>query len=144
MATRRAKPKSKPKSRLSPVARETRASQSTEITEADVNAAVSIIQRDYWQDVHYVGDDIKERIERGEISDDDSFREQVEQAVDGTQRVIYTWQSKLGMLATNHPDAYTEATGEPPVSGNDIDWARMMFYAMLEDVLAYIGSVDFE
>lgn len=139
MAARR-----KSKSKLSPIARETRASRPTEITEDDVNAAVSIIQRDYWQDVHYVGDDIKERIERGEISDEESFREQVEQAVDGTQRVLYTFQNKLGMLATNHPDAYSEATGEAPVSGQDIDWARMMFYAMLEDVLAYIGTVDFD
>lgn len=139
MAARR-----KSKSKLSPVARETRASRSTEITEADVNAAVSIIQRDYWQDVHSVGDEIKEQIENGEISDDDSFRERTEQAVEGTQRVIYTWQSKLGMISTNHPDAYTEATGEAPCHRQDIDWMKMMFYAMLEDVLAYIGSPDFD
>src|SRR5882672_10921574 len=77
IAELRAKLKNKPKSRLSPVARETRASERTQVTEDDVKAAFDIINRDYWQDVHYLGDNLKEEIEKGEITDEDTFRERL-------------------------------------------------------------------
>lgn len=138
MAARRKSPK---KSRLSPVARETRASQRSEVTEDDVKAAFDIIHRDYWQDVHYLGDLLKEEIEKGEITDEDTFRERLNQAVDGSQRVIYTWQAKLGMLCTNNEDAYQEMGFD---FSDGIDWSKMMFCAMEQDLQSYIGAVDFD
>lgn len=138
MATRR-----KSKSKLSPVARETRASRDTRITDEDVNAAFSIIVRDYWQDVHGIGDELKEQIESGEIDSEDKFDTYARQSVDGAARVIYTHQAKLGLCCTNNPDAYAEY-GEVPLTGGGIDWTVMMYSAMLQDVLEYVGSVDFD
>lgn len=80
MAARRKAPK---KSRLSPVARETRASERSDVvTEDDVKAAFDIINRDYWQDVHYLGDILKDEIEKGEITDEDTLSQRLNQAVD--------------------------------------------------------------
>lgn len=135
MATR----KRKTAARLSPVARETRASRSEQVTEEDVKAAFAIINRDYWQDVHSVGDDLKEQIERGEITDGDQFLERLSEAVDGSARVIYTFQAKLGLLCTNNPDAYEDV--DPDMK---LDWSKMMFFAMEQDVSSYVGAVDFD
>ena len=42
---------------------------SDRVTEEDVNAAVSIIQRDYYQDVRDLGDSLKDEIKSGDIAD---------------------------------------------------------------------------
>lgn len=143
IAELRAKLKNKPKSRLSPVARETRASERTEVTEDDVKAAVSVIQREYYQDVHYVGDELKEQIERGEISDEETFSDRLAEAVDNTQRVIYTWQSKLGLLVSENADAYVDEIGEYPIEDGTPNYMALMSMAMQADVRRYIGDVEF-
>lgn len=58
-----------------------------------------------------------------------------------SQRVIYPWQAKLGMLCTNNEDAYLELGFD---FSDGIDWSKMMFCAMEQDVQSYIGDVDFD
>lgn len=135
MATR----KKKSKSRLSPVARETRAGQRSRITEDDVKAAVDILYRDYYQDVHGIGDEIKSAIESGEISTDDQLQDRINQEVDGSQRVIYTFQARCGLLVSENDEAYEDQFGDkaPTVEAQ-------MSVAMMEDIRSYIGAVDFD
>lgn len=134
MATRRAKPKSKSK----PEPR--REARSTKITEEDVNAAVSIIQRDYYQDVKGIADDIRDAVfQRREITNENQLEEYLQQTVDGSARVIYTFQSKLGLLVTKNDEAYEDEFGEKPR-----DIAAQMAYAMLVDVREELGEIEFE
>lgn len=121
-------------------ARATAKPKSDTITEEDVQAAFDILNKDYWNDVRGVAKDIEEHVKSGEITDQDKLEELLNQFVEGTQRVIYTFQSKVGMLCTNNPDAY-EAFGVD--MSNGIDWSKMMFCAMLEDVRAQLPEFDF-
>jgi hypothetical protein len=125
-------------SRKSPARRS--APKSDRITDEDVEAAVDIIRKDYWQDVRWIGDDLKEQVKRGEITNTEEFEERLLQEVDGSARVIYTFQNKLGLLASNNPDAYVEEFGEAPVVDNEINWAAMMNMALLADVRGYLGD----
>ena len=105
--------------------------------EALVKAAVDIINRDYWDDVRGVTDDLVARVKDGEIKDRDGLQEALHEAIDGTQRVIYTWQARLGLLATNNLDAWEESFGEPPDSPE-----KQMFAAMEADVQAQLDADD--
>lgn len=135
MATR----KKKSASRLRPVARETRASERKRITEDDVKAAVDILSRDYYQDVHGIGDEIKDAIESSEISTDDQLHDRINQEVDSSQRVIYTFQARCGLLVTNNDEAYENEFGDKPPTVE-----AQMAYAMTVDIREYIGDVDFD
>jgi len=109
------------------------------ITEEDVSAAVAIIQRDYYQDVKGIADDIRRAVKDGEITDQEGLEERINQDVDGSARVIYTFQSKLGLLVTSNDEAYEEEFGEKPK-----DIAVQMAYAMIQDVREELGDVDFD
>lgn len=111
------------------------------ITEEDVQAAFDILNKDYWNDVHGVVEDLEEHVKSGEITDQDKLEELLNQFVEGTQRVIYTFQAKVGMLCTNNPDAYQEF-GFDMSAG--IEWEKLMFCAMVEDVRAACPDFDFE
>lgn len=113
--------------------------KSDQITEEDVNAAVSIIQRDYYQDVKGIADEIRQAIKDGEITDVDQLDERLQQEVDGSGRVIYTFQSKLGLLVTSNDEAYEEEFGEKPR-----DIAAQMAYALLQDVREELSDIEFE
>lgn len=113
--------------------------KSDQITEEDVNAAVSIIQRDYYQDVKGIAEDILRAIKDGEITDVEQLEERLQQDVDGSARVIYTFQSKLGLLVTSNDEAYEEEFGEKPQ-----DIAAQMAYAMLVDVREELGEIEFD
>jgi hypothetical protein len=106
------------------------------ITDEDVNAAVSIIQRDYYQDVRDLGDSIKAEVRAGDIDNEEQLDERVHEDVDGAARVIYTWQAKLGMLVTDNEDAWEEFGYESPTV------EQKMFCAMKQDVMEYIGDFD--
>ncbi len=109
------------------------------ITEEDVNAAVSVIQRDYYQDVRGIADDVEKAIKDGEIRDDEKLTEYIESSVDGSARVIYTFQSQLGLLVSGNSDAYEEEFGEAPP-----DIMRAMYMAMVADVREAVGDVEFD
>lgn len=114
------------------------APKSDRITDADVNAAVTIITRDYIQDVQGIAEDILKDVKSGEISDDEALEERINQEVDGSARVIYTWQSRLGLLASRHYDAYEEEYGEATT-----DVAKLMYAAMVQDLREELGDVEF-
>ena len=114
-------------------------SKSDVITEEDVNAAVAIIQRDYYQDVQGIADDILAAVKSGEITDQEGLEERLQQDVDGSARVIYTFQSKLGLLVCKNDEAYEEEFGEKPA-----DVAVQMAYAMIVDVREALGDIEFE
>jgi hypothetical protein len=67
--------------------------------------------------------------------DVDDFSEALHEAVDGTGRIIYTFQAKCGLLVSDNADAYVEEFGEAPVEGGDIKWEAMAFAAMEQDVI---------
>ncbi len=113
------------------------------ITEEDVKAAVDVISSDYWQDVRECAADFVEQFKKGEFKDEVDYREQLEQYVDGSQRVIYTYWAKLGLLVTNSADAYEDQMVEPP-TGDSSGISKQMYFAFLEDITNAIGSdIDF-
>jgi hypothetical protein len=114
------------------------------ITEEDVKAAVDVISSEYWQEVRECAQDFIERFNKGEFRDEEDYREQLEQYVDGSQRVIYTYWARLGLLATNSAEAYEEETGEVP-AGDSAGISRQMYFAFRQDILNNIGSdIDFD
>jgi hypothetical protein len=98
-------------------------------TEEQVKAAVSVIQRDYYADVSGVADELKGLIKSKALMSREQVDEWLHETIDGQQRVIYTWQARLGMLVTDNEGAYQDDTGEPPPSVE-----AAMFMAMKKDV----------
>ncbi len=108
----------------------------TRITDEDVNAAVRVIRMDYQQDVRELADSLREEVKRGEIDDVDELNERIEQDVDGSARVIYTLQNKLGLLASDNEDAWEEMGFENPTE------QQRMYCAMVEDVREELGDLE--
>jgi hypothetical protein len=99
--------------------------------EPAVRDAVSVIRRDYYADVAAVADSVEERM-RSEADVMDIIHEEV----DASQRVMYTWQARLGLLASENEDAYFEEFEEEgAVHDGGIDYSRLMFAAMERDVI---------
>lgn len=132
----------KPDARSSRHAARTAFRDTDKIDEEDVQAAVSIINRDYMDDVRGVADDLKRAIKDGEIDSPTDADEWLHQTLDGHARVIYTFQSKLGLISSDNADAAVEDTGEVPMQNGEINWAAMMYYAMATDVRDYLGDFD--
>jgi hypothetical protein len=125
-------------------AKPTRSAAPKKISEEDVKAACDVISSEYWQDVRECAADFVEQFHKGEFKDEEDYREQLEQYVDGSQRVIYTYWARLGLLATNSSNAYEEATGEAP-TGDSAGISTQMAYAFGEDIKNAIGSdIDFD
>jgi hypothetical protein len=62
------------------------------------------------------------------VSDEEGFREYLEQSVDGCQEVIYTFQAKLALLSSNNEDAMSEELGEEGTV------EQRAYFAILADV----------
>lgn len=102
-----------------------------------VDDAISVISRDYFDDVRAIATELaKEHIdpETLEPKDDSDLNDVLHEAVDGTQRVIYTWQARLGMLVTDNPDAWGDTY--PTVE-------QQMFCAMEADIRDYLSNEYF-
>jgi hypothetical protein len=99
-----------------------------------VELGVDLINKDYWADVRGVAKDLLRQIKDGEIKTREGLDDALNQDIDSTQRVIYTFEAKLGMLATNNPDAWEEFGFEHPTV------EQMMFCAMKEDVTAQLQA----
>ena len=105
--------------------------------------AVNIINRDYLEDVHGVGDDIIRAAKEGEITDRDDFETYLHESIDSQQRVIYTFQAKLGLLVSDNASAGLE-DGIVELSGDTIPWEQLMYAAMERDVLEYLDHMGFD
>lgn len=104
-----------------------------EVTDEDVKAAINILTHDYNNDVRGVAQDLAQRMKDGEV---DEFSDALHEAVDGTQRVIYTFQAKLGVILSDNSDRYFEEFGEEGACSKDgIAWERLCFVAMEQDVV---------
>jgi len=125
-------------------AKPTRSSAPKRITDDDVKAAVDVISSEYWQDVRECAADFVEQFQKGEFKNEEDYREQLEQYVDGSARVIYTYWARLGLLATNSANAMEEETGETP-TGDSAGISKQMYFAFLQDIQSAIGSdIDFD
>ena len=104
-----------------------------EITDADVKAAIHILTMDYYNDCRSVAQDLAQRMKDGEIEE---FGDALHEAVDSTQRVIYTFQAKLGVILSDNGDHYLDEFGtDGVVEDGQIKWERLCFVAMEQDVL---------
>lgn len=115
-------------------ARATAKPKSDTITEEDVQAAFNVINKDYWNDVRGIAEDLYRELRSGELSRDD-IDERIHELVEGSARVIYTFQAKLGMLCTNNADAYEELGVD---LSEGIDWSKLMACSMIEDVRSHL------
>ena len=111
-------------------------------TDREVDEAVSVIKRSYYADVKDLADSLRKEIDDGEIEDEDDLTERISEDVDGSARVIYTFQNKLGLLASDNEDAYVESHAELPTDGDSINWAALMAAAMEQDVRDELGDFD--
>jgi len=88
-----------------------------------------VIERDYWDDVRGIREEMKRAVKDGEVSDEDEFRDHLHEQVDGHQRVIYTHQARVGLCCSSHPDAAEDEMGEPAR-----DVSAQMYWALMADV----------
>jgi len=110
----------------------------TEVTERQVQDAVAVITRDYYNDVADLGDQLIDDIKNGEIPGPNDFSDALHEMVDGTQRVIYTWQARLGLIASENHDAYfEEGIGDLDCS-ESVPHEVLMFYALQQDIVEYM------
>jgi hypothetical protein len=102
----------------------------------NVPTAMDVLRRDYVEDVDGLAKDLKRQIDEGEITDAEELSDRMHEAVDGTQRVIYTAQAQLGLVFSNNSSAYADEMGEEGlVRDGDVNWSGMMFMAMQQDVI---------
>jgi hypothetical protein len=119
--------------------RRSKAAEAT-VTERDVQDAVAVITRDYYSDVADHGDDLIARIKSGDITDPSDFSDILHQDIDGAARVIYTWQARLGLIASENHDAYFEEGIGDLDCRDSVPYEVLMFYAMQQDVIEYMAT----
>lgn len=100
------------------------------MTNITVDEAVSVIRRDYYQDVLSMAKDLATRMKAGEV---DEFSDTLHEDCDGCQRVIYTCQAKLGLLASDNEDAATDALGEEEAKALTVE--QRMYFALQADIV---------
>lgn len=105
-----------------------------EVTEEDCKAATIILEQDYENDVRSAARAVADRLKHGDHHDEAS--EVINEVIDGTARVTYTWQAKLGVILSTHGDYYLEEFGtEGAIENGRINWERLCFVAMEQDVI---------
>lgn len=116
--------------------KKTAARKSTEpprVTEEEVDEALRVLRRDYYQDVRSVGNELARQIKDKEITTREEFYDRLPQAVADTQRIIYTFQARIGLLCTEYPDEFEEEYGDKPESPE-----QALQAAMERDVREYM------
>ena len=91
-----------------------------------VDEAVSAIRRDYYSDVLAMAKDLAERMKAGDVED---FEDALHEDCDGCARVIYTFQAKLGLLASDNEDAWEDVD-----SGAVLTPEQRMYFALQADI----------
>jgi hypothetical protein len=114
------------------------------ITEEQHDDAMRVLRAEYYQGVRGIAADLDERVQNGEIKSQDEWSEAMHQAIDGSYWVIYTHANFQVLMCSDHHDAYSEDFGEPPVSGNDINWASLAYAAMARDVQETADEPDWD
>lgn len=105
------------------------------MSEITVDEAVSAIRRDYYRDVLSMAKDLAERMKAGEVDD---LSDALHEDCDGCARVIYTFQAKLGLLASDNEDAWEDA-------GDDVtDPSVRMYYALQADITERLDAAGID
>lgn len=106
----------------------------------DRDTALTVLRRDYYQDVRGVAEEMRERILSGEIGSPEALHDAVNESVDGHQRVIYPALAREAIVLSDNRDAYEEygtIADLPPAT-----WAEVMAHtAMRQDVVECMASV---
>lgn len=105
--------------------------------EPTVDDAFRILNRDYWDDVRGVVDEMKRAIRDHEVTSEEELYDYLCEHTEGHQRVIYTFQARWGLCCSDNPDAYEEETGEKPASVE-----AQMLVAFQADIRARLSSYD--
>lgn len=114
-----------------------------EIDERTISDALSIIQRDYWNVVDGITDNLRDAVKNGEVSDVDGAETWLHETVDGHQYVIYTHLNFRVLQFSDNRDALSDELGaELLLKDGDVNWAGMTYMALLADVRDRLGDLD--
>jgi len=102
-----------------------------------VDDALSVLNRDYFDDVRGIAEDCKRAVKDDKVSNDEELSDYLHQSIDGHERVIYAYQARIGLVCTDSVDAYEDETGEKPPSPE-----VQMFWALMQDVRDRLGDFD--
>ena len=107
-----------------------------------VEQAMSILRREYWEHVHSLADDLRDAVKDGEVSNADEALEYVEQSVDGSRWVIYTYLNMRVLMFSDHENAAADELGpDGLVTDGNVHWAGMAYMALRADVLDALGDL---
>ncbi len=104
----------------------------TNAKEITVDEAVSAIRADYYGDVRDMAKNLAERMKAGDVED---FSDALHDAVDDCQRCIYTFQAKLGLLASDNEDAMEEELGDDNGTPE-----QRMYWALRADIVEHLEA----
>jgi hypothetical protein len=110
------------------------------ITEAEHDDAMRVLRAEYYQGVRTLAETVASLVKDEGMDESDALH----QTVDGSYWVIYTHANFQVLMCSDHHDAYSEDFGEPPVSGNDINWAALAYAAMARDVSEQVDAEGLE
>lgn len=111
--------------------------------EEKLEDARRILRADYWNDVRSVVSDITAEIENGELTDREAVYDRLDDLVDGSHRVTYTYAAMEGVTASHNDSAYEQEFGsDGMVEDGQIRWDRLCWAAMRQDVLDTLGDID--
>jgi hypothetical protein len=99
------------------------------ITEEQHDDAMRVLRAEYWQGVRGIAQSVADRVKEGEEESD-----VIHEEVDGSYWVIYTHANFQVLMCSDHHDAYSEDFGEPPVTGDTVNWAALAYAALARDV----------
>lgn len=114
-----------------------------EIDERTISDALSILQRDYWNVVCGIAEDLRDAVKSGEVSDVEEAETWLHETVDGHQYVIYTHLNFRVLQFADNRDALSDELGaECLLRDGNVNWAGMAYMALLADVRDRLGDLD--
>ena len=99
----------------------------------DIDKSKGEIQRDYYDAVNGIVDDIVEEIENGQ-TDPDDYQDRVSESVDNSEWIIYTWRAMEVLRISQNNEAYTEWGLGAEAFEHGIPWSQLAYAAMEQDV----------
>lgn len=100
--------------------------------EPTVDDAMRVLNRDYFDDVRGIAEELKRAVKDGEVTNEEEYCDRLNEVCNDHQRVIYTFQARIGMLCTDNASACEDETGEPARSVE-----AAMCWALIADVNAH-------
>lgn len=89
-----------------------------------VQKAVNEIERAYLKVVNNIIEELMDNVKAGEIEDSDALQDRLHEEVDSA--VLYTWDARLMLIATDNPDAYEDDFGDKPEGPEQAAYASLM------------------